>query len=219
MTTASATKPATTRRSSQGQAPVGPSPFRSCSIDSPSSSKVRIESSAAAPPNGGLQRGQRPPGTGLALRSSWYRRCRAHERRPRWSCHYRAIHSGPDRSPADTHGQCHGCLNLRPSFPPQVTALSDLALQQGSRVHGRCSARLTDLVLVDDMSDGLISKEAIVVRVQFLESRQLLRASTPQLAYSLSQAEAVGASQEDSPPGLFRSFILASDLQADNLAD
>jgi hypothetical protein len=57
------------------------------------------------------------------------------------------------------------------------------------------------------------------VRVQFLESRQLLRASTPQLAYSLSQAEAVGASQEDSPPGLFRLFILASDLQADNLAD
>jgi hypothetical protein len=91
--------------------------------------------------------------------------------------------------------------------------------KQGSRVHGRCSARLTDLVLVDDMSDGLISKEAIVVRVQFLESRQLLRASTPQLAYSLSQAEAVGASQEDSPPGLFRLFILASDLQADNLAD
>jgi hypothetical protein len=86
-------------------------------------------------------------------------------------------------------------------------------------VHGRCSARLTDLVLVDDMSDGLISKEAIVVRVKFLESRQLLRASTPQLAYSLSQAEAVGASQEDSPPGLFRLFILASDLQADNLAD
>ena len=64
-------------------------------------------------------------------------------------------------------------------------------------MHGRCSARLTDLVLVDDMSDGLISKEAIVVCVQFLESRQLLRASTPQLAYSLSQAEAVGASQVD----------------------
>jgi hypothetical protein len=40
MTTASATRPATTRRSSQGQAPVGPSPFRSCSIDSPSSSKA-----------------------------------------------------------------------------------------------------------------------------------------------------------------------------------
>ena len=85
-------------------------------------------------------------------------------------------------------------------------------------MHGRGSARLTDLVLVD-MSDGLVSKEAIVGRVQFLKSRQLLRASTPQLSYSLSQAETVGASQEDPPPGLFRLFILASDLQADNLAD
>jgi hypothetical protein len=57
----------------------------------------------------------------------------AHERRPRRPCHYRAIHSGPDRSPADTHGQCHGCLNLRPSFPPQVTAPAELALQAGGR--------------------------------------------------------------------------------------
>jgi hypothetical protein len=70
MTTASATRPATTRRSSQGQAPVGPSPSRSCSIDSPSSSKAAVESSAAAPPNGGLPTRPASAGTVLAPRSS-----------------------------------------------------------------------------------------------------------------------------------------------------
>jgi hypothetical protein len=60
---------------------------------------------------------------------------RPYERRPRRPCHYRAIHNSPDRSPADTHGQCHGCLKLRRSLPPQVTTPPDLAL--GARVGWR----------------------------------------------------------------------------------
>jgi hypothetical protein len=84
--------------------------------------------------------GQRPlptrqasPGTGSSCGQVGTHTGRPCERRPRRPCHYCAIHSSHDRSPADTHGRCHGCLNLRPSFPPQVTALPELALQAGGR--------------------------------------------------------------------------------------
>jgi hypothetical protein len=56
---------------------------------------------------------------------------RPHERRPRQSCHYRAIHGSLDRSPADTHGQSHGCRDLLSSSSDQVAILPDLALQAG----------------------------------------------------------------------------------------
>jgi hypothetical protein len=54
-------------------------------------------------------------------------------RRPRRPCHYRAIQSGPDRSPADNHGQCHGGPDLRRFDLWQVTRAPDLALQAGGR--------------------------------------------------------------------------------------
>jgi hypothetical protein len=54
----------------------------------------------------------------------------ATSRRP---CHYRAIHNGPDRSPADNHGQHHSGLDQRRSLPSQVTTPPDLALQAGNR--------------------------------------------------------------------------------------
>ena len=70
------------------------------------------------------------------------------------------------RTPTDNSTAAMTCAVRRLArWPPCPIWLC----KQGSRVHGRCSARLADLVLVDDMSDGLISKEAIVVRVQFLE--------------------------------------------------
>jgi hypothetical protein len=46
-------------------------------------------------------------------------------------CHYRAIHCSLDRSPADTHGQSHGCRDLLSSSSEQVAILPDLALQAG----------------------------------------------------------------------------------------
>jgi hypothetical protein len=58
---------------------------------------------------------------------------RPHERRPRPPCHYRAIHSGLDRSPADNHGQRHSDLDLRRSPPSQVTDRPNPALQAGGR--------------------------------------------------------------------------------------
>jgi hypothetical protein len=59
------------------------------------------------------------------------RRCRPHERRPRRSCHYRAIHSSLDRSATDTHGQGHGGRDLRRLSSAQVVIFPDLALQAG----------------------------------------------------------------------------------------
>ena len=47
-------------------------------------------------------------------------------------CHYRAIHSGHDRSRADNHGQRHGALDLRRSPSSQVTTSPNLAWEQGS---------------------------------------------------------------------------------------
>jgi hypothetical protein len=46
-------------------------------------------------------------------------------------CHYRAIHSGHDRSRADNHGQRHGALDLRRFPTSQVTTSPDLALGAG----------------------------------------------------------------------------------------
>jgi hypothetical protein len=48
-------------------------------------------------------------------------------------CHYRAIHTGNDRSRADNHGQHHSGHYLRRSPFPVVTITLDLALGTGSR--------------------------------------------------------------------------------------
>ena len=53
-------------------------------------------------------------------------------------CHQRAIHSGHDRSPTDTHGQQHRDLDLHMSLPSQVTSLPDLALGAGGRLVEAC---------------------------------------------------------------------------------
>jgi hypothetical protein len=80
--------------------------------------RVRIPQSTAAglPP---LPTRQASPGTHSPCGQVDTHTGMPYERRPRRPCHYRAIHSSPDRSPADTHGQCHGCLKLRRSLPPQ----------------------------------------------------------------------------------------------------
>jgi hypothetical protein len=51
-----------------------------------------------------------------------------HPRRP---CHERAIHSRPERSRTDNHGQRQYGLDLRRCLPSQVTTLRDLALRAG----------------------------------------------------------------------------------------
>jgi hypothetical protein len=56
--------------------------------------------------------------------------CKGH---PRWPCHKRAIHSGPDRFRADNHEQRQSFLDLRRSPSSQVIAAPDLAL--GARGH------------------------------------------------------------------------------------
>jgi hypothetical protein len=50
------------------------------------------------------------------------------------SCHYRAIHSGLDRSPADNHGQRHAGPDLRRFLLSQVSDRADLALQARGRL-------------------------------------------------------------------------------------
>jgi hypothetical protein len=57
-------------------------------------------------------------------------RFRCHPRRP---CHWRAIHSGLDRSRADNHGQRRSSIDLRGVTPLQVTIAADLALGAGGR--------------------------------------------------------------------------------------
>jgi hypothetical protein len=48
-------------------------------------------------------------------------------------CHYRAIHSGHDRSRADNHGQRHGALDLRRSPNFAGDDLPNLALGAGGQ--------------------------------------------------------------------------------------
>jgi hypothetical protein len=52
-------------------------------------------------------------------------------RRPRRPCHKRAIHSSPERSRADNHGQPRSSLDLRRSHPRRCPAATDLALGAG----------------------------------------------------------------------------------------
>jgi hypothetical protein len=58
------------------------------------------------------------------------RGCKSHPHRP---CHQRAIHSSPDRFPADNHGQRQGCFKLRCCLSSQVIVRPDLALQAGGQ--------------------------------------------------------------------------------------
>jgi hypothetical protein len=60
--------------------------------------------------------------------TSWYRR------QPQQSCYERAIHSSPERSRADNHGQQRCAPDLRGSSSSQVTILHDLALGAGGRL-------------------------------------------------------------------------------------
>ena len=66
----------------------------------------------------------------LTQRSRWEPTAPPGCRSPEWPCHQRAIHSGPDRSRADNHGQHPSALDLRCSLASQVTTAPDLALQQ-----------------------------------------------------------------------------------------
>ena len=54
---------------------------------------------------------------------------RPYERRSHRPCHYRAIHSSPDWSQADSHGQCRDDPDLRPCPDPQLAIPLELALQ------------------------------------------------------------------------------------------
>jgi hypothetical protein len=67
---------------------------------------------------------------GLDLRSRWSQRRYDMSGRPTRPCHYRAIHSRPGRSRADSYGQHRSGGNLRPSSHAQLAILPDLALQQ-----------------------------------------------------------------------------------------
>jgi hypothetical protein len=60
---------------------------------------------------------------------------RRHPRRP---CHKRAIHSSPERSRADNHGQPRSSFDLRRSPSSRVTAAPDLALGAGDRLVEAC---------------------------------------------------------------------------------
>jgi hypothetical protein len=78
------------------------------------------------------------PRTGLTLRSGRRQRRNRVASHPRRPCHKRAIHSSPERSPADSHGQHQGGLDLR-RFPSlQVITAPDLALGAGGRLVEAC---------------------------------------------------------------------------------
>jgi hypothetical protein len=100
-----------------------------------------VKRSSSLPPNCRepfrlLPTRQWPPRTGLTLRSGRSQMARrSTQRHPRRPCHKRAIHSGPERSGADNHGQPLSRLDLRRSPSSQVTAAPDLALGAG----GRCA--------------------------------------------------------------------------------
>ena len=86
---------------------------------------------AAAGPPGSCQRGgshrgrASPSGRGGANGATL---CEGH---PRWPCHKRAIHSGPERSRAGNHGQLRSSLGLQCSPPSQVTAAPDWLWEEG----------------------------------------------------------------------------------------
>ena len=92
---------------------------------------------AASPP------GSWPRGDGHRGRASLFAQGGANgptvwEGPPRWSCHKRAIHSSPERSRADNHGQHEGGLDLRRSLPSQVRNMADLALGAGGHLVEAC---------------------------------------------------------------------------------
>ena len=85
-------------------------------------------------PSGSYQRGRWSPRTDFTVWPSWLPSPAGFEqRRPRRPCHYRAIRIGPDRFPADNHGQHRSGRGLRRSPFPKVTIPPDLALQAGGR--------------------------------------------------------------------------------------
>jgi hypothetical protein len=132
---------------SQVPAPSAPDLGRPASVEAASNPTCRLPRAGDGPcQRGGCHRGRVSPfGRAGAETSGLY------ERRPRPACHYRAIHSGPGRSSADSHGQRHSSLDLRHSLSSQVATLPDLALGAGGRrfksgrpdhQHEPCAARV-----------------------------------------------------------------------------
>jgi hypothetical protein len=113
---------------------VGRSPYSPLASDGGSGRRgVRVSHAAAASPAGSCPRGgghrgrASPSGRGGANGAT---ACEGH---PRWPCHKRAIHSGPEQSRADNHGQPRSSLDLHHSLPSQITAAPELALGAGGR--------------------------------------------------------------------------------------
>jgi hypothetical protein len=90
----------------------------------------------SCPRGGGHRRRASPSGRGGANDATVY------EGHPRWPCHKRAIHSSPERSRADNHGQPRSSLHLRRSPSSQVAAAPDLALGAGGGTAGRSAISL-----------------------------------------------------------------------------
>ena len=107
-------------------------------------------------PCGRLPTRQVVTGTGLARRSSWRLAAGPYEGRTRQPCHHRAIHSRPDRSPADTHGPCHGGRGLRRSPPDQVATILDLAFGARGRRCRRSYRTITSFATRSTLTRGAL---------------------------------------------------------------
>jgi hypothetical protein len=105
------------------------------------SGPVQVPHPGCREPSGLLATMRWSPRTGLTVRSGWSQRRNRIPGHPRRLCHYRAIHSGHDRSSGDNHGQCRSSFDLRGFTPLQVTIAADLALGAGSRIVYSCFRR------------------------------------------------------------------------------
>jgi hypothetical protein len=94
----------------------------------------RLPRGRAAP----CQRGRRRRGRASPCGQAGSYAAKPYERRPRPPCHYRAIHKGPYRSQADTHGQHHSGFDRRRFLSSQVITPPALALGAGSRIVYSC---------------------------------------------------------------------------------
>jgi hypothetical protein len=96
--------------------------------------RVRVSPPSCREPSGLLPTRRWSPRTSLTLTVRLEPTARLGTRRhPRRPCHKRAIHSSPERSPADNHGQPRSSIELRDSTPSQVMIAADLALGAGGR--------------------------------------------------------------------------------------
>jgi hypothetical protein len=92
---------------------------------------------AAAPPSRLATNAAGSPGRPYAHVDLGAVAARCKPRPPRRPCHERAIHSGPDRSRADNHGQHHRSLDLRRSpLPESEVARTGFASRRRPRPDG-----------------------------------------------------------------------------------